>query len=152
VQETTTAVAILQAVARGWCHPKNSGKVMDSDLAIAISAEVNALLSEQPVQAEPVAWLVDLDDSQYAVTDIDDAQAIDDCTNHGAQMTPLYDSRQAAPVSAEDARDAEDAAFNRWNYSADGADFCKLTEGTRVEVAFRDGYRAALAAKGATHG
>jgi len=39
---------ILGAVARGWCHPINAKKVMDSDLAIAISAEVNALLEGQP--------------------------------------------------------------------------------------------------------
>lgn len=31
---------ILGAVARGWCHPKNSHKVMDVDLAEAITWEV----------------------------------------------------------------------------------------------------------------
>jgi hypothetical protein len=31
---------IRQAVARGWCHPKNSAKEMDADLVEAIVAEV----------------------------------------------------------------------------------------------------------------
>lgn len=38
--------AIMQAVARGWCHEKNSKKVMDTDLAIAISDEVVAALDK----------------------------------------------------------------------------------------------------------
>ena len=37
------AEELLGAIARGWCHPKNEGKVFDPDLAIAIAAEVNAL-------------------------------------------------------------------------------------------------------------
>lgn len=40
-----TATQILQAVARGWCHPQTSHKEMDPDLAIAIAAEVNELFS-----------------------------------------------------------------------------------------------------------
>lgn len=35
--------AIRGAVARGWCDPKNSAKVMDTDLAEAISQEVHKL-------------------------------------------------------------------------------------------------------------
>lgn len=31
---------VRQAVARGYCHPKNSHKEVDSDLLIAISEEV----------------------------------------------------------------------------------------------------------------
>ena len=38
------AAEILGAVARGWCHDKNKHKVVDPDLAIAIAAEVNALI------------------------------------------------------------------------------------------------------------
>lgn len=34
---------IRGAVARGWCHDKNSAKVMDTDLAEAISQEVHSL-------------------------------------------------------------------------------------------------------------
>lgn len=34
------------AVARGWCSKENEHKTMDSDLAIAISNEVLALLSQ----------------------------------------------------------------------------------------------------------
>lgn len=36
---------IMGAVARGWCAPKNEDKVMDSDLALAISEEVWNLLN-----------------------------------------------------------------------------------------------------------
>lgn len=39
----TTKEQIMQAVARGWCHEKNSAKTMDSDLAMAITEEVLAL-------------------------------------------------------------------------------------------------------------
>lgn len=35
---------VKQAVARGWCHEKNEKKVMDVDLAEAISYEVSKLL------------------------------------------------------------------------------------------------------------
>jgi hypothetical protein len=34
---------ILQAVARGWCTPKNEHKIMDADLAEAIAIEVYTL-------------------------------------------------------------------------------------------------------------
>ena len=30
----------MQAVTRGWCSPKTSKKIMDSDLAMAITDEV----------------------------------------------------------------------------------------------------------------
>lgn len=38
-----TKEAVLQAVARGWCHENNANKEMDHDLAIAIAEEVIAL-------------------------------------------------------------------------------------------------------------
>jgi hypothetical protein len=44
---------LLGALARGWCHPKNSGKEMDPDLAISIAAEVNALLPSEAVELVP---------------------------------------------------------------------------------------------------
>lgn len=43
---------IRGAVARGWCHDKNSAKVMDSDLALAISDEVNKLFVEHTRNSE----------------------------------------------------------------------------------------------------
>ena len=43
--------AIRGAVARGWCHPKNSHKAMDSDLALAIADEVSAINAAPVVQA-----------------------------------------------------------------------------------------------------
>ena len=39
---------VTQAVARGWCHPDNSDKVMDVDLAKAIAAEVVKSFSPAP--------------------------------------------------------------------------------------------------------
>jgi hypothetical protein len=41
-----TQEEIRGAVARGWCHDKNAHKVMDTDLALAISEEVEKLLYE----------------------------------------------------------------------------------------------------------
>jgi hypothetical protein len=39
---------VRQAVARGWCDPRNSHKQMDVDLADAISAEVVKSFSPAP--------------------------------------------------------------------------------------------------------
>jgi hypothetical protein len=39
--------------------------------------------------AEPVAWMIELQDSQYFVDSLDDPQAMDDLTNHGAKAVPL---------------------------------------------------------------
>lgn len=47
-QSEPSATSILGAVARGWCHDKNKNKTMDPDLAIAIAAEVSALLAATP--------------------------------------------------------------------------------------------------------
>jgi hypothetical protein len=38
---------LLGAIARGWCSKKNSHKVMDSDLAVAISKEVVKFIEEK---------------------------------------------------------------------------------------------------------
>lgn len=46
-EERVKAMDILGAVARGWCHPINANKEFDPDLAIAISAEVNAILTKE---------------------------------------------------------------------------------------------------------
>jgi hypothetical protein len=50
-------------------------------------------------EQEPVAWMVYVagHSNQYCVDDINDAQLVDDCTNHNAEVTPLY----AAPVEIE---------------------------------------------------
>ena len=39
---------VMQAVARGWCHEKNSHKTMDSDLAMAITDEILKIGPERP--------------------------------------------------------------------------------------------------------
>ena len=38
-----TIQEIMEAVARGWCHPKNENKIVDVDLAEAIRDEINEL-------------------------------------------------------------------------------------------------------------
>lgn len=40
VSECINREELLGAIARGWCHEKNSHKTMDSDLALAIYDEV----------------------------------------------------------------------------------------------------------------
>lgn len=40
---------LTEAVARGWCHPDNAEKVMDTDLAEAIIDEVLPLLVKAEV-------------------------------------------------------------------------------------------------------
>lgn len=49
---------ILQAVARGWCSPENAPKVMDCDLAEAITREVIAALT--PAAGEGLRKRIDV--------------------------------------------------------------------------------------------
>ena len=52
-----------------------------------------AASAQAPVQpTEPDAWLVYVEkhDISYVVLDTDDADLVDDCTNHGGVVTPLY--------------------------------------------------------------
>jgi len=59
--------SILGAVARGWCYEENANKTMDSELAVAIAKEVQALYTHPPVptaqpkkpEQEPVTVLPD---------------------------------------------------------------------------------------------
>ena len=47
--------SILGAVARGWCYEENANKTMDSELAVAIAKEVQALYTapqRQPLTDE----------------------------------------------------------------------------------------------------
>jgi len=45
---TPTFSEIAGAVARGWCHPETEDRVMDADLAYAITQEIEALLDALP--------------------------------------------------------------------------------------------------------
>ena len=38
---------VMQAVARGWCHPKNEKKTMDVDLALAITDEILSIETQE---------------------------------------------------------------------------------------------------------
>lgn len=40
---------LLGAIARGYCHPKNSSKVLDVDLCTAIAQEIVDLLKNENV-------------------------------------------------------------------------------------------------------
>lgn len=61
--------ALLQAIARGWCSEKNSGKVMDALLALAIRDEVQKLYAAPkalaPLKDEP--WMVKAIDEAYGI-------------------------------------------------------------------------------------
>ncbi len=43
---------IMEALARGYCHPENSGKVLDATLIMAMTKEL--LESFQPAKTEAV--------------------------------------------------------------------------------------------------
>ena len=45
-----TREEVLQAVARGWCHPETEKKTMDVDLAEAITDEVILVLDKRSRQ------------------------------------------------------------------------------------------------------
>lgn len=47
-----TKEEIMQAVARGWCSEKNSSKTMDTDLAMAITAEIELALDKMVLSEE----------------------------------------------------------------------------------------------------
>lgn len=75
---TVDRVLLVQAVARGWCAPKTSHKVMDCDLVEAIADEVEVMIAATPLEDgsavepnqvrsdEPVAWR----DAFYKARDI----------------------------------------------------------------------------------
>lgn len=65
---------LLGAIARGWCHPANSHKQMDADLANAIADEVNKWLAAAPA---PVDGLVGrlLDDALWFSVPLDHPEA-----------------------------------------------------------------------------
>ncbi len=52
---------IRGAVARGWCAPANSHKVMDGDLAEAISQEILTLIGSNREIEQPTTFLGELE-------------------------------------------------------------------------------------------
>jgi hypothetical protein len=82
------------------------------------SVHKSLAIVRQMMQAEPVAWSVYVAeaDNQYIVDDIDDPQLIDDCTNHNAEVTPLFTAPQAVPAVAA-FRDEVFAVFKRMGMS-----------------------------------
>ena len=60
---------VIQAVARGWCHPDNSHKVMDVDLAKAIAAEVVKSFSPAPPANNVRAMPDDVDVTEAAMVE-----------------------------------------------------------------------------------
>jgi hypothetical protein len=66
--------------------------------------EALAQPAEQPTEpaGEPVAWDVYVAEHQhgYLIDSLEDPQYLDDATNHGAVVTPLY-TRPAVPLTDE---------------------------------------------------
>jgi hypothetical protein len=90
---------LLGAIARGWCHPKNSGKEMDPDLAISIAAEVNALLPSEALERDAaryryirdiVPWM--FDDGKWEIGEMD--AAIDAAMRSGVSVQPNDTERE----------------------------------------------------------
>lgn len=79
-----------------WARPDGRGDVEVGETYSSVhNAWFDALshwLNNTDIEFDeaPSAYLVTLPDSQYAVTDADDHQLIDDCTNAGATVDPLF--------------------------------------------------------------
>ena len=79
-----------------WARPDGRGDIEVGDTYVeelrAWLAALQHWLENTDIEFDsaPAAYLVDLPDSQYAVVDEDDAQLMDDCTNHGASVQPLF--------------------------------------------------------------
>ena len=58
--ELSTRTRMAQAVARGWCSERNSNKVLDVDLANAITDEVTRVVEE--VYIDALIWASASDD------------------------------------------------------------------------------------------
>jgi hypothetical protein len=80
--------------------------------ATAVREYVEALEAapELTVDMEPVAWDVYVEEHSngYFVDSLDDAQWVDDATNHNAVATPLYSATQLATLQAENERLTEE--------------------------------------------
>ena len=70
---------VLGAVARGWCSEKNSGKTMDSDLAVAIADEV---LKELDGIVLPENVLFERIWQATKHWDLDNGRSVDGCTGY----------------------------------------------------------------------
>ena len=70
-----------------------------ADYIDALQSELDAL-RQQLASSEPVAWYVYVEekDNAYYVDSLDDDECVDDCTNHNATVTPLYENPQSASV------------------------------------------------------
>lgn len=74
-----TKEEIMQAVARGWCHPKNEKKTMDVDLAMAISDEVVQALDKSVLSEDDMferIW------QAIKHWDIDNGKSFGGCTGY----------------------------------------------------------------------
>ena len=87
-QETRTALEQYDLdqsadYQKGW----NDGRIKGYEVGHRYATEAGKAQA-----VEPVAWLVYVAEAnnQYAVCDIDDQQLVDDCTNHNAEVTPLF--------------------------------------------------------------
>ena len=68
-------ILITQAIARGWCSPKNSHKILDVDLAVAIADEIMAALTPaDEVVRDAARWRFVAESDDFAVCDFYDGR------------------------------------------------------------------------------
>ncbi len=61
---------LLGAIARGWCSPENAHKVIDPDLAVAISEEVQSFVTAERKKMLAKPWeYFDVDMSAITIDD-----------------------------------------------------------------------------------
>jgi hypothetical protein len=85
-----------------WPHPECAVYASVSPSLAPVYAHP-APPAEQAQAVEPVAWMVYVAEAnnQYAVCDLDDQQLVDDCTNHNAEVTPLFTHPAPTPSIQE---------------------------------------------------
>ena len=132
---------VIQAVARGWCHPDNSHKVMDVDLAKAIAAEVVKSFSPAPPENNVRAMPDDVDVTGAAMVEVV-ARAIHDAdqANYKEECVDYESCARAAIAAMLPALDAARKAGRR-----EGIEQSRIAAG---QAAWRheghDGYSKAM--------
>jgi len=93
-----TVEQVRGAVARGWCHPSNSHKEMDSDLALAIADEVLAMLTDERIKADEGAAQSARERVEMALREPNSAKAAQVASELGAAHRAANLPAQAAQV------------------------------------------------------
>lgn len=97
---TVTPEQIAQAVARGWCHPSNTGKALDVELATAIAREVQKVVVGAP-GAGLAAVLDELEEFLEGQQDVVDGSYGEQRPNRAMSLlADLQRARRARPADA----------------------------------------------------